>query len=145
MFFCIPKVNFIINFFLEIHFKESCNLIFWQHFGPYFKTQNFIKCGIGAEISITILVFNGKIFQISQKLYFVLFLPKFGTWIFLKKCGIGAEISITILVFILDYFQEKLKTKSFKYPKNHILRPFCPNLGNEFSWKKGSVSFEIFQ
>ena len=27
--------NFIIHFFLEIlHFKESCNLIGWQHFDP---------------------------------------------------------------------------------------------------------------
>ena len=29
------KKNFIIQFFFEIlHFKESCNLIGWQHFGP---------------------------------------------------------------------------------------------------------------
>ena len=34
MFICIPKINFIIHFFLEIlHFKESCNLIGWQNFG----------------------------------------------------------------------------------------------------------------
>ena len=27
-----------------------------------------------------------------------------------------------------------------------IFGPFCPNLcRNEFSWKKGSVSFEVFQ
>ena len=35
MFICKPKIDFIIHFFLEIlHFKESCNLIGWQHFGP---------------------------------------------------------------------------------------------------------------
>ena len=36
---------------------------------------------------------------------------------------IGGKIS-TILVFILDYFQKKLVTKFFKYPKNPILGPF---------------------
>ena len=35
MFVYMPKINFIIHFFLEIlHFKESSNLIGWQHFGP---------------------------------------------------------------------------------------------------------------
>ena len=29
------KMNFLIDFFLEVlHFKESCNMIGWQHFGP---------------------------------------------------------------------------------------------------------------
>ena len=31
---CMQKINFIIYFFLKIlHFKESCNLVDWQHFG----------------------------------------------------------------------------------------------------------------
>ena len=35
LFLCMPKINFIIDFFLEIlHFKESCNSISQQHFGP---------------------------------------------------------------------------------------------------------------
>ena len=35
MFLCIPKINFIIHFFLEIlHFKESCSSIGQQHFTP---------------------------------------------------------------------------------------------------------------
>ena len=35
IFICMPKINFIIQCFLEIlHFKESCNLIGQQHFGP---------------------------------------------------------------------------------------------------------------
>ena len=35
LFICMQKINFIIHFFLMIlHFKESCNLIGWQHFGP---------------------------------------------------------------------------------------------------------------
>ena len=34
MFTCMPKIHFIIHFFLEIlHFEESCNLIGQQHFG----------------------------------------------------------------------------------------------------------------
>ena len=34
IFICIQKINWIIHFFLAIlHFKESCNLIGWQHFG----------------------------------------------------------------------------------------------------------------
>ena len=32
MFICMQKTNFIIRFFPDIlHFKESCNLIGWQH------------------------------------------------------------------------------------------------------------------
>ena len=35
MFISMPKVNFIIHFFLEVlHFKESSNLIGLEHFGP---------------------------------------------------------------------------------------------------------------
>ena len=34
-FICLQKINFIIHLFLTIlHFKESCNLIGWQHFDP---------------------------------------------------------------------------------------------------------------
>ena len=35
MFICMPKINFVIHFLLEIlHLKKSSNLIDWQHFGP---------------------------------------------------------------------------------------------------------------
>ena len=35
MFICMQKINFIIQLFLTIlHFKEFCNLLGWQHFGP---------------------------------------------------------------------------------------------------------------
>ena len=62
MFICMQKINFIILLFLTIlHFKESCNLLGWQHFGPKLETQNFARC-IG-EISITILVFILDYFQ----------------------------------------------------------------------------------
>ena len=39
VFIFMPKTHVIIHFFLEIlHFKESCNLIGWQYFGPYLET-----------------------------------------------------------------------------------------------------------
>ena len=114
----MSKIHFIVHFFLEIlHFKEFCNLIGWKHFGEHLESQNF------------------------------------------ARYGIGGEISTTILVFILNYFQEKQMTKFFqkskkkKKKKKTIMGPFlalfaqiwatfCSNLGkNEFSWKKGSVSF----
>ena len=64
MFICMPKINFIIHFFLEVlHFKESCNLIGWRYFGPWLKNQNFTRYGISDEISITILVFILGYFQ----------------------------------------------------------------------------------
>ena len=40
MFLCMPKINFISYFFLEIlYFKESCNMIGQQHFTPYSRTR----------------------------------------------------------------------------------------------------------
>ena len=62
MFICMQKINFIIHFFLTIlHFKEFCNLIGRQHFGPQLETQNYARY-VG-EISITILVFIIDYFQ----------------------------------------------------------------------------------
>ena len=61
------------------------------------------------------------------------------------------EISITILVFITDHFQEKLTSQNFsKNPKKPykgpILGPFAQiGAKNESSWKKGYVSFSIFE
>ena len=43
--------------------KESCDLNGQQHFGPQLENQNFVRYGIGAEISITILVFILDYFQ----------------------------------------------------------------------------------
>ena len=58
----MEKINFIIHFFLTIwHFKESCNLIGWQHFGQSLETQNYAR--YVCEISITILVFIIDYFQ----------------------------------------------------------------------------------
>ena len=64
MFICMPKIKFIIHFFLEIlHFKESCSLIGWQHLGPQLETQKFFRYGIGGEMLVTILVFILDYFQ----------------------------------------------------------------------------------
>ena len=58
MFICMLKIQFIVHFFLDIlQFKESCNLMGQQHFCPSLKSHNFVRSGIGGEISITILVF----------------------------------------------------------------------------------------
>ena len=99
----LPKINFIINFFLEIlHFKEYCNLIEQQYFGSLLENQNFARYGIGAEISVTILVFildyyqekpMTKFFKNSKETYFGIILdhlPKFGQkGIFWKKGSVS--------------------------------------------------------
>ena len=91
IFICMAKINFIIHFFLEIlHFKESCNLIGQQDFGPLVENQNFARSGIGGEVSVTVLVFIldyfrekliPKFFKKSKKPYlgaiFGPFFPKF--------------------------------------------------------------------
>ena len=98
IFIWMPKINFIIHFYLDIYFKESCNMIGHKHFGRYLKNQNFSRYGIGGEISITILVFNldyfqkklmTKFFRKCKKIlfwgHFEPFSPKFGQkWIFLE-------------------------------------------------------------
>ena len=62
------KINFIIHYFLKtLHFKESCNLIGWQHFGTYPENQNFARYRIVGEISIT-LVFILDYFYFREKL-----------------------------------------------------------------------------
>ena len=86
----------MIHFFYEIlHFKESSNLIGWQHFGPYLETQDFTRYGIGGEILMTILVFileyfreklMRKFFKKPSKPYFGLLPSKFDQkLIFLEK------------------------------------------------------------
>ena len=86
------------HFFLTIlYFKESCNLIGWQHFGPLLETQNYARY-VG-KISTAILVFIIDYFQeklTSQNFSknpkhpilgpFGALLPNLGQkWIFLEK------------------------------------------------------------
>ena len=102
MFICMPKVKFIIHFFLEIlHFKEPCNFIGWQHLGSQLETHSFARYGVGVKISIKILVTTldsfeeklmAKCFKKIQKNLFwghvtiLTFLPKYGQkWILPEK------------------------------------------------------------
>ena len=64
MFTCMQKIKFIIYFFFTIlHFKESCNLIGWQHFAPLLETQNSARY-VG-EISIS---FHFRLFPIKTNM-----------------------------------------------------------------------------
>ena len=64
MFTCMQKINFIIHFFFTIlHFKESYNLIGWQHFAPLLETQNSARY-VG-EISIS---FRFRLFPIKTNM-----------------------------------------------------------------------------
>ena len=64
MFTCMQKINFIIHFFFTIlHFKESYNLIGWQHFAPLLETQNSARY-VG-EMSIS---FRFRLFPIKTNM-----------------------------------------------------------------------------
>ena len=57
---CIIHLNCIIHFFLSIlHFKESCNLIGWRHFGhnsrPKILPDMLVKCESQHQLSIQII------------------------------------------------------------------------------------------
>ena len=111
IFICMAKINFIIHFFLEIlHFKESCNMIGQQHFGPWVENQNFARSGIGGEVSITVLVFSldyfrkkliPKIFKKSKKSYLgaILgpFFLNFGKNEFPLKKGLCQFLNISVI------------------------------------------------
>ena len=115
MFICM-KINFIINFFLELlHFKESCNLIGQQHLGH--NLRNFIRYGISGEISLTILVFildyfqqklMTKVFKKSKKPCFGAicgsFCPNLGKNKFSRKKGLCQLSNIPII-----YIVQKIK------------------------------------
>ena len=70
MVICMPKINFIIHFFLEIlHCKESYKFIGQQHFGPYLRTRILIRdywWNINKNISFHFRLFprnvNGELF-----------------------------------------------------------------------------------
>ena len=71
--YCMPKINFIIHFFLEaLNFKEYCNLIGWQQIWPITQEPEFCHVcdwwwNINNNISFHLGLFpgktNGKIFQ----------------------------------------------------------------------------------
>ena len=103
-FICMPKINFIIHFFLEIwSFKESSNLSGWQHFGLQLENQNFARYGITGEISITISVL------ILDYLQEKLILPKYGQkWSFLEKRALS--------VFKYSSYLPRAKIKKYNEP-----------------------------
>ena len=95
-FICMRKTNFIIHFILEIlHFKQSCNLIGWQHreleFCLIWDWWWNIKNKISFHFRLYTRKSNDKSFQKKSKKnlfwgHFGPFLPKFGQkWIFLEK------------------------------------------------------------
>ena len=102
MFIYMQKTNFIIHFFLEIlHFKESCNLIGWQHreleFCQIWDWWWNINNNISFQFRLYTRKTNGKFFKKSQKSlfggHFGPFLPKFGQqWIFLEKRAVSFYI-----------------------------------------------------
>ena len=93
------KIYFIIHFFLTIlHFKESCNLIDWQSFGPFLKTRNFARY-VG-EISIKIFFFILDYFQSKLtwqnfskflRLFWARFVQIWAKMIFLEKTALSAS------------------------------------------------------
>ena len=81
MFICMPKINFIIHFFLEVlHFKEPCNLIDQPAFWTITREPEICQIwdwwwNINNNNSFRFKLFpgktNDKIFQtIQKKLYF---------------------------------------------------------------------------
>ena len=92
MLICLPKINFISDYFLEIvHVKESCNLICKQHFGLQIENQNTARCGTGGRISITLLVF---ISNYLEKLMVKLFKKT-------EKPSIEHSYLLKLVVFVL--------------------------------------------
>ena len=77
MFICMPKINAILSFFLEIlPFTESCKLIDRQHLEAYIENQNFTRYVIGGETSMTTCLLDyfqetlfTTFFKKSKKLY----------------------------------------------------------------------------
>ena len=99
-FICMRKTNFIIHFILEIlHFKQSCNLIGWQHreleFCLIWDWWWNIKNKISFHFRLYTRKSNDKSFQKKSKKnlfwgHFGPFLPKFGQkWIFLEKIALS--------------------------------------------------------
>ena len=100
MFICMQKMNFIINPLLTIlHFKESCNLIGQQHFGPTGDPKFCQMCcrNINNNISFHFRLSSRKtnvtkFFKKSIKPYFGVilgtFCPNLGTNEFSWKKGL---------------------------------------------------------
>ena len=119
----MPKINFIIHFFQEIlHFKESCNLIGQQYFGPQLENHNFARYGIAGEISITISVFildyyqeklTTKLFKKPQKPYFGTVLDPFcPIWAKMNFPGKNGSVLDIPIIYHIAKNQKKLLEKT---------------------------------
>ena len=74
----MPKINFIVYFFLEIlYIKESSSSIGQQDLGSKLENNNFARYEIGGEVSITLFhfrLFSGKLMtKFLQKIQAILF------------------------------------------------------------------------
>ena len=129
---CMPKINFIIHFFLEIlHFKESCNLIDWQHFGPWLENQNFVRHAIGGKIITTIIVsildyflekLMTKCFKKSKNPVLGPFCPNLGKNEFYWKKGSCKFLDIPI-IYHRAKNQKKLQSHFWEKRRNHFRPP----------------------
>ena len=127
MFICMSKINFSIQFFLEIlSFKESCNLICWQNFGPQLVYSEIFQIwdwpqNINNNISFHFRSFpkksNAKVFQKMQKIlfwgHFGSFLPKFGQNEFSWEKGLCQFLNIPVDYYCAKY-QKKLMGNSWE-------------------------------
>ena len=122
MFICMPKIRFIIYFFLEIiHFKESCNLIGRHHFDTQnWRTRIFeiwdwwwnISNNISFQFTLFPKKLMTKVFKKSQKKpilvpFWVLSCPNLPT----KK---GCQFLNIPIIYHHAQNQKKLKTHSWE-------------------------------
>ena len=132
-------MEFIIHFFFRIlSFKESCNLIMWQHFRSYLET--FLR--IGSDVSITILLFklfqktsNHKNFQKQNEnifgCHFSSFCPNFGKSEFSWKRWLCQFLNITII-----YHRVRIRKNYSAIPENNI------KLEDRKYWQTDSSDFK---
>ena len=115
MFICMPIINFINHFFLEIlHFKESCNLIGWQHRELEFCQIWDWWWNINNNISFHFRLFprktNDKIFLKIKKIFLGQFLALFAQ-IWAKMNFSQKRGSVSFLIFQLSTISPKIRKK----------------------------------
>ena len=83
----MQKIRLLHWFVLEKwSIKKSCNLIGWEHFGPYLRNKNFPKYGIyaGAKQIISIFIIEQIQYKSTAKFFNKFkkpsFLPIFGSF-----------------------------------------------------------------
>ena len=109
---CQKETSSFISFLRYYIFKEYCNLIGQQYFGPLLENQNFARYGIGGEISIAILVISFHFRLLPAKTNDIFFqkIPKTLFW---------------------DHFGQIWAKKNFFYHSN--IKTFMQNIKRMFS------------